>query len=116
MFILLNPMIILLQWLIGLLYISNFLGIHESTPSCDSIKGYENIDTILAILSSFIALYMMPYILFVCGKILIPGEDDRVRNFFQHLVNCRTTNSPLKEPLLSSAGSFNFIFLNDNYN
>jgi hypothetical protein len=103
-------MLILLQWLIGLLYISNFLRIHESTPSCDSIKGYENIDTILAILSSFIALYMMPYILFVCGKILIPGEDDRVRNFFQHLVNCRTTNSPLKEPLLSSAGSFNFIF------
>ena len=110
MIILLNPMLILLQWLVGLLYISNFLGIHESTPSCDTIKGYENIDTILAVCSSIIALSMVPYIVFVCGKIFIPRDDERVHNFVQNILNFKAPDS-LKELLLSNSGSLIFLYV-----
>ena len=108
MLILLNPMLILLQWLIGLLFISHFLGIHESTPSCDTIKGYEHIDTILAVLSSLIALSIIPHIVFVCGKILIPQDNDKVHyHIFKDLIYTNLLN----ESPLNNSGSFNLIIL-----
>jgi len=79
----LNPLFSLLRWLLGFLYLSNFLGVHAFTPACDTIKGYEKIDSNFAIISTLLAYLLLPNFIFVLSKILVPFESDETLKFVE---------------------------------
>jgi len=81
----LNPLFSLLRWLLGFLYLSNFLGVHAFTPACDTIKGYEKIDSNFAIISTVIAYLLLPNFLFILSKILVPFESDETLKLVEEM-------------------------------
>ena len=71
----LNPFINLIQLFMGLLYFDDFVadnGMHASSPHCSNAGGLIGIDDAIAALTTFIAIFAAPVVVYSVSQVLVP--------------------------------------------
>eukprot|EP01041_Mallomonas_annulata_P006838 gene6838-13850_t len=75
-FLVFNPLLVLLRYLMPFVTISSFIGaggVHTSSPTCDLVQGLEGMDTVIAGLSTLLACSIIMPGLFTMSVIIHPG-------------------------------------------
>ena len=73
-----NPLLKLLQFLMSITVIKKFISshwTHENTSSCDIATSPGNLDFYLAKLSSFLAWCLLPPVIYMIAKVVVPVGD-----------------------------------------
>jgi hypothetical protein len=70
-----NGLLRLMQYILTLISISVFVQGHASSPACDSIGGMANIDTVLAVLTTFIFWCMVLPVIYITAFLVIPYSE-----------------------------------------
>lgn len=72
-----NPLVAIMQYLLGFVDVTKFLGIHASTPVCDSASPDGNFDTFAAVVCSIAAWFLIQPIIYVVASVVTPGMPKR---------------------------------------